>query len=111
MLPRLHRLRKTDIGAVITSGRTYQSPGLNLKIRSGDQSLSFAIVVSNKVANLASDRNKLKRQIRYIINKNLGLMNRGFQGVFFAKNSLKTTLFKDLEKDIVYLLKSAGVIR
>ena len=81
MLPRLHRLRKTDIGAVITSGRTYQSLGLNLKIRLGGESPSFAIVVSNKVANLASDRNKLKRRIRYVINKNLELM-KASQGSF-----------------------------
>ncbi len=69
MLPRAARLtQRRDFQRVYRRGRSITGPLLWLKyVESTTPSLRIGVVVSTKTAALATDRNRLKRQIRAIL--------------------------------------------
>ena len=86
MLPKENRLtKKRDFEKVLKRGKGFKQKTLFLKTIENDLPQSrFGIIVSKKTARKAVDRNKIKRQIREIIWKNIKKIKKGHDLVFIA---------------------------
>lgn len=71
MLPKKNRLAKTkDINLVYSRGRAFFSPYFTIKYlrdRLPEAGFRATVVVSTKVSKRATERNRIKRQIREVI--------------------------------------------
>ncbi|MDQ5958081.1 MAG: Ribonuclease protein component [Patescibacteria group bacterium] len=114
MLPRQLRVRKDQIPEIMRFGKSFLSQTSTLKIihsPNTPQESLFTVVVGAKIAPLAVDRNKIKRQFRHIISKHKSNIKPGFMMVFLASKMAPKSLFIDIERDILYLLSQAGLIK
>lgn len=107
MLAIKYRLAKDkDIQSVLKKGKIYFSPFFNLKILKNDlENSRFCIVISTKISKKAVVRNKVKRQLRAIIHKNLDQIKNNYDFVILTKPAVTVTNYQDLEKTFQVLLK------
>ena len=112
MLAKKYRLTKDkDIQNVLKKGKLFFSPFFNLKILPNNlQNPRFCIVISTKISKKAVVRNKVKRQLRDIIHRNLSNISQNYDFVILAKPAVTITEFKELEKALTYLLEKAKII-
>ena len=124
MLPARHRLTlDQDFKRVFQQGHIYFSPGFNLKIlfrpKPRAQSAAaeflnrparFGLVVSNKISLKATVRNRLKRQLRAIIQANLAKIKPNYDIIILAKPAATTFTGAELEQILMALLKQAGIL-
>ena len=110
MLQREQRLKKDEIREIIARGRGSSSSTTSIRFIHRDGLSVFAFVVSTKVSGSAVMRNKIKRRLRHIIKKYYSNIVSGYCVVIFAQRKAATTLFRELEKDILYLLRSHGIV-
>lgn len=103
-----NRVKKHDeFQKPINEGKFEKSSTLNLYYLKND--LGYArvgISVPTKAGN-AVVRNKIKRQIRAVLSKELD-MNKGFDYIFIARRSYDITNFNQSASDIVTLLEKVG---
>ncbi|MCR5332695.1 MAG: ribonuclease P protein component [Bacilli bacterium] len=103
-----NRVKKHDeFQKPINEGKFEKSSTLNLYYLKND--LGYArvgISVPTKAGN-AVVRNKIKRQIRAVLVKELD-MNKGFDYIFIARRSYDITNFNQSASDIVTLLEKVG---
>ncbi len=73
MLPRINRItKKNDFDAVFKGGRTIRADFLIVKLLKNDLSVSrLGFVISKKISTKAVVRNKIKRRLRSLFNKEL----------------------------------------
>ena len=69
-----------------------------------DDNLFFGIAISNKLGK-AHIRNKVKRQIRYIIDNNRNLFKKGNNYIIMVRKNSNNIIFSDLENSIINILK------
>ena len=69
-----------------------------------DKNINYGIAISNKVGN-AVTRNKLKRQVRYIIDKNRNLFKKNNNYIIMIRKSCPNVEFKTLDSALVSLLE------
>ncbi len=112
MLPKKNRLtKKKDFDKVFSQGRSVYSGPLGLKFLPNNQENNrFGFLVSTKVSKLAVDRNRLKRQLRAIIDICDSDLKQGHDCVFMTKLGAIDLSFGDLEATVKKLLKSGRLI-
>jgi len=69
-----------------------------------ENNLRFGIAVSKKYGH-AVDRNKIKRQVRSIIDNNRNLFKNDFNYIIMVRKSCQETAYKVLENALIELLK------
>jgi len=112
MLSKEYRLRtEKDIKALFKNSKSAFGIYSILKAKKNNQNNSrFAVIVGVKVSKKAVVRNKIKRQIRYIIKKNLENIQNGFDvGVMIKKEAVGKT-FKEIEDDLVNSFKKIKLL-
>ncbi len=72
--------------------------------KNNDNNLRFGIAVSKKYGH-AVDRNKIKRQVRSIIDNNRNLFKNDFNYIIMVRKSCQETAYKVLENALIELLK------
>ncbi|MFA5742426.1 MAG: ribonuclease P protein component [Candidatus Paceibacterota bacterium] len=97
MLPKENRLvKKRDFEKVLKQGKGFKQKTLFLKTVENNLPQSrFGIIVSKKTAKKAVDRNKIKRQIREIIWKNINKIKKGYDLVFIAWPLIKNEGYQE----------------
>lgn len=113
MLPRWHRLTsEKDIKRVFRKGAVFFSPYLVLKkVASGKPGASrFAVVVSQKLAKKATQRNRIRRVIYEIIRLKLAKIKNGSDCIIIPKKTEKVANFSEKTKDLETLLQRAKII-
>jgi len=91
MLPSENRLtKKHDFEKVRSEGKYQSSNNLSVSFlnRRDGGPARFGIIVSKKISTKAHERNKVKRNLREIVRKNLGRAKSGFDFVVIAKPSI-----------------------
>jgi ribonuclease P protein component len=75
------------------------------------EDLKIGFVVSTKISKLAVKRNRVKRQMREVIRLLLKdeKIKRGYMVAFLAKASVLEKEYKEIETEIVVLLKRAEI--
>ncbi len=111
MLAKKYRLTKdTDIQSVLKKGKIFHHPFFNLKILPNNLKNSrFCIVISTKISKKAVVRNRIKRQIRAIIHKNLSNISQNYDFVILTKPTITIAEFRETEKTLTFLLKKAKI--
>lgn len=109
MLPRKYRLTKEkDFKKINSSGRSFFSTLFRLRYLANNLGISrFAVVVSTKVSKKATQRNRLKRQVREIIRLNRTKIKSGYDVAISVSNKALGKSYQDLEKDIASLFSKA----
>ena len=112
MLPKKFRLTKqTDFKNIFKKGS--KSFGKFFSIRYLANNLDncrFAVVVSNKVSKKAVVRNRLRRQIRSILNDNLSKFSQKNDIIINILTSSVDSNYKTLEKELLNILKNNKLI-
>ena len=106
MLKKTNRLLKnTDFARIMRRGRAIASGDFLLKYVKTDGSQSrFGFMISAKVSKKATERNILKRRMREIIRRNIGVASGGCDFVFIARKSALDLNFNELKEEIIRLL-------
>ncbi len=115
MLPEENRLRlKKDHDIVYKKGLRYKGPFfLLICLRKKDSSLSsrFSFVISKKTEKTAVMRNRVRRQMRELVRKNLKSINSGFDCIIVANRDFVGKKSKDLVPVFEEVFMKAGVLK
>lgn len=111
MLPVKYRLPRLAAGQVLSSGLSFHSPFLSLKvvkISQNEEENKFLFVVPAKIAKTSVLRHRLKRQLRAIVVKTLPHFSKnGFGVMIFLKKDGVVLPFARLEKELLNLFNQA----
>lgn len=99
MLIRTRRVvKEKDFHAVLGRGRFVTTPFFLLKyIRNDSENDRYGFVVSKKVSKKATERNKIKRRLRAIIQKTTQEARQGRDMVFVVKKAAGAASFGEIE--------------
>ena len=70
----------------------------------------FAFVVPNKVKKTSVGRHLIKRKMSAVVEKLLITTKPGFLAILLAKKDVSTLPYKEIEKEIIELLKKAKIL-
>lgn len=111
MLARELRLRKRqDFDSVYKKGKSYSCKYLKVYVLNTDlprQRYGFSI--SKKVSKKAVERNKLKRQLSFVIREELKSLKNGTDVIFVIRNVILDLSFNDMKNNVTELLKKANL--
>lgn len=109
MLARKYRLSKDrDIQLVFKKGQIYFSPFFNLKILANNlENSRFCIIISTNISKKAVVRNKAKRQLRTIIQKNMANISKNCDIIILTKPPVTIASYQELDKAYQTLIKKA----
>ena len=112
MLSKVNRLRTDkEIKALFTKSKSAFGMCSIIKAKKNNLSVSrFAVVAGIKVSKKAVARNKIKRQVRYIIKKHLEEIEKGWDVAFLIKKDALEKSFQDIEKDLVASMKKIPLL-
>lgn len=103
MLKKENRIRlDKEFDRVFKAGQSFYGKEIGLKIAKNDLAASrFGILINTKVSKKAVVRNKIKRQIRAIIEANLGDIAGGHDLVVIVFPQILDKNFKEIEKTLL----------
>ncbi len=112
MLPKQRRLHKEkEIKTLFAKGKSVFGLLVGIKYLKHESGLSrFAVVVGTKISKKAVVRNRLKRQVRAIIEKHLESFVDGFDVVFIVHEKAVGESSETLETQILLSLKKSPLI-
>jgi len=112
MLAKINRLaKKSDIDNLFQRGKRAFSPFFAVRyLENKEKNSRFTVVISNKVAKKATERNRIRRQIREIIRLNLSRFRYNYDILInISKECLEKKYWK-LEEELLDLLKRNKII-
>jgi len=109
MLPKDNRLKKgKEIKKVLAEGKSFKKDFLILKINENELNRDrFGFIVSQKVSKKAFIRNKIKRQLRAIIIKEIKKNKKGKDVLIIACPGLEKKNFQEINKTLNSLFLKA----
>lgn len=112
MLPKKNILTKDkEFSEVFKFGKSSYDKLLGVKaLRKEDTVIKFGIIVSAKVSKKATDRNKIKRQIREILHSLLDIIKPGYKIVILTLPAIKDRKFKEVKNSLIYNLKKLKLL-
>lgn len=115
MLPKAHRLPlRLSRHSLESQATTLHSPFFTLKFApSADftQPTRAALIVSKKVASLATDRNRLRRRLSGQLATLIPRFRPGFDLIFYLKPALQSASTDELLNSLTTTLTQAGVLK
>lgn len=109
MLKRIYRLGKI---VKLTKGKIYNGQFFTLRIaKNGLFHNRFAFVVSKKIDKRAVVRNKIKRKLRFCIEKMFNKIKTGYDFVFYVKKLAASQALKDLCLDVKTVLEKEELLK
>lgn len=112
MLPNQNRLRhEKDIKALFADGKGVFDSAAGLKLRkNGMERTRFAVVVGTKVSKSAVVRNRVRRQIRSVLEARLTDIKPGFDVAIMVRGEALKLKFPEIEARVVGVLKKAKLL-
>ncbi len=108
MLAKENRLKKEkEIKKVLREGRGYKSRSLLLKVLEKETADKprFGFIVSKRVSNKASARNKVKRRLREAVRGSLSEIRQGLDAVIIAFPEAGERSFEEIKQEVSSLLE------
>lgn len=108
----VNRLRNdTDIKTLFSRGKSVFDNSIGIKFRKNQLADSrFAVVVGIKVSKKAVVRNRLKRRIRAIVEKQIPNLQKGFDIMFIVKKESIILTPVELEAQLTRMFKRAKLL-
>ena len=108
----VNRLRNdTDIKTLFSRGKSVFDICLGIKFRKNNLKDSrFAVVVGTKVSKKAVIRNRIKRRIRAIVEKQIPNIEKGFDVMFLVKKEAIVLTPSELEDQLMRIFKRAKLL-
>ena len=112
MLPQSNRLRlESDIKTLFARGKSVFGSWVGMKFWKNDLPVSrFAVVTGVKVSKKAVVRNRLKRQVRAIVQEVLPRVTPGYDVLLFMKPTGAEKSFDELKVQVLASLKKARIL-
>ena len=112
MLAKENRLKKKkDFEKLFKGGRSFREKFLVLKVNKNNlDSVRFGFIVSKKVSKKAVTRNKIKRQLREIIRKEIDNYQKGFDIAVIALPGIISKDFKEISQALEFALKKIKIL-
>jgi len=118
MLPKQNRVSKEKefdaffgLGFARKYGRNYSSQYLILKFYENRLAVSrFGFVVSNKVDNRATERNRIKRQLREAVHSELKNLKKTVDAIIVVKPAIKALKNEQIRAEVMAGLKAVRLI-
>ncbi len=89
---------------VIGSGSLFSSKHLSLRaVRDSVAESDIRVVVSKKVVSKAVSRNRLKRQIKWLVRET---KPQSICAVFYTKKGADKVTLEELRREVIYLIKN-----
>lgn len=108
MLDKKHRLSKN---VSFKNSKIFSSTAFILKIRSLSEEYSgFAIVISKRIDKRATERNRIKRQIRNSIEEILPEIKKASQVLIIAKPGIRSLSFLQTRDSLEELFRKAKIL-
>ena len=104
MLPKSKRLSTETFKKIIEKGQSFHGPFLIIRAYKTAKQSHFGVSVPKKVSKLASSRNKIKRQLRMMIQECFHFDEEVDYIVIVRKNFLNHTYIEN-KKELEYLYK------
>ncbi len=108
MLARKHRLTKRDnLESILKSGGKKMGKLLVVRFRKSDQNQHrLSVIISQKVAKKAADRNRIKRQIQEIVRLNYEKFDLSdyFDILILPKKAIMGATYHEIETDLLPLI-------
>jgi ribonuclease P protein component len=113
MLPKNYRLRnEKDIKALFANSKSVFDVGLGMRYKKNQSPQSrFAVVVGTKVSKKAVDRNRIKRRVRGVLEKNIESLKGGYDVVLIARPQALTMDAKELRAVVEKMLIKSGILK
>ena len=97
--------KNTDFNDIINTGKYLKSYCYNIYYKDGAALYpKFGIAVSKKYGN-AVERNKVKRQVRSLIDSHKNLFANGKNYIIMIRKGVKKLTYAEMEQDLVKLLQ------
>ena len=112
MLPKINRLtKKKDFELVFKKGESIKNDFLIFKILKNHLKESrFGFVVSKKVSNKATIRNKVKRRLRDVISGKLKEIGKSVDLIIITLPGIEKKEFSEIQEIIINYLKKTKLI-
>ena len=112
MLPKAHRLRyEKDIKALFAKGKGVFDMVCGVKYKKNNLEVSrFAVVVGVKVSKKAVDRNRLKRQLRQVLQDHLGDLKGGYDVVLMVREKALGKTTKELNDHLMVIFSKTPLL-
>lgn len=106
MFPKKNRIHSFFF-KILGKGRIYHSPlfSVNVLKNKEDNNFRVSVVISKKIAKKATERNLLKRRFLSVLKNNKNLLKNDFLYIFYPKKDVQTADFKEIEFEIIKILK------
>lgn len=111
MLPKGNRADKKLLADILKRGKIYSSENVFLKIIPLNQAVPvFSFIVLSKTTKKATERNKIKRRARHIVQGILKDVKAKAGVAMFFRKSVKDKDFYEIKEEMVKLFKIAHII-
>lgn len=92
---------------IINNGKTRKNKYYSLFYRNSNNNNRYGITIPKKLG-IAVLRNKTKRRVKNIIDKNKNTIQNGYDYVIIVKKGILELTYLDMEKELLKLMKSIG---
>ena len=112
MLPKENRLKKKkDFEKLFKEGKSFKEKFLVLKVNNNNlDDNRFGFIVSKKISKKAVVRNKIKRQLREIVRKEINNYQKGFDVAVIALPGTELKNFGEMSQALEYILKKIKIL-
>lgn len=92
---------------IINIGKTKKNKYYSIYYRKTDEKNRYGITIPKKIG-IAVLRNKTKRRVKNIIDKNKKSIQNGYDYVIIVKKGILELAYLDMEKELLNLIESIG---
>ncbi len=110
MKRRFRLTRSNEIKRVRREGRSYAHPLVVLVVQKTSGNICKIAVITGRSVGGAVDRNRVRRRLRAICDKNLPVLKSGFEAILIARTRAKSASFEELSESVVNVFERAGLI-
>lgn len=102
--------KKSDFERVAKTGQPFFVAEFGFKIAKNNVfNNRYGIVISLLTDKKAVNRNKIRRQIKNIVQKNDKQIKKGYDLMFLTRENIKNLNFNQIKEKIAFLYKKAGL--
>lgn len=112
MLSKLNCLRKRkDFDSVFKKGKGFKEKSLFLKtIKNNLEASRFGFVVGKSLSKKATQRNKIKRRLRGLVQDKLSRIKTGFDVAIVAQEGIENEKFQEIKETVEKILSKAKLL-